>query len=130
MVFLNIEELQMTKIKSIRMGGRTARKAKRSAALPDSMKPVKPGHYGGCFKPLKENDLPKIHESVLQVLENIGMEKAIPSCIEACTEVGCKLSNEGRLLFPRKVVKETIEKSAREITLYGQSPEHDIHLSK
>ena len=120
----------MTKIKSIRMGGRTARKAKRSAALPDSMKPVKPGHYGGCFKPLKENDLPKIHESVLQVLENIGMEKAIPSCIEACTEVGCKLSNEGRLLFPRKVVKETLEKATREITLYGQSPEHDIHLSK
>ena len=60
-----------------RMGGRSARKAKRSAKLPESIKPVRPGHEGGLFKPLKEEDLPKIHNAVLDVLETIGMEKAI-----------------------------------------------------
>ena len=119
----------MQKSKVLRMGGRNARKAKRAADLPENMKPVKPGHKGGNFRPLKEDDLPKIHESVLQVLEDIGMEQAIPSCIEACTSIGCKLSTDGRLLFPRAVIKETIDKAARNITLYGQSPENDILLS-
>ena len=95
-----------------RMGGRNARKAKRAAALPENMKPVHPGQEGGNFKPLKEEDLPSIHEAVLQALETIGMDKAIPSCIEACTAVGCTVSAEGR-----------------GITLFGASPEHDLHLS-
>ena len=45
------------------------------------MKPVKPGHKGGNFRPIKEDDLPKIHESVLQVLEDIGMEHDGCHCI-------------------------------------------------
>ena len=112
-----------------RMGGRNARKAKRAAALPENMKPVRPGQEGGNFKPLKEEDLPSIHEAVLKVLETIGMEKAIPSCIKACTAIGCTVSAEGRLLFPRSVVKECLAKAGRDITLFGQSPEHDIRLS-
>ena len=47
-----------------RMGGRNARKAKRAAALPENMKPVKPGEKGGRFKPLEEKDLPRINEAV------------------------------------------------------------------
>jgi trimethylamine--corrinoid protein Co-methyltransferase len=78
---------------------------------------------------LKEEDLPSIHEAVLKVLETIGMEKAIPSCIKACTAIGCTVSAEGRLLFPRSVVKECLAKAGRDITLFGQSPEHDIRLS-
>ncbi len=120
----------MKKTISSRMGGRVARKAKRAAVLPDDMKPVKHGQDGGGFKPLKKEDLPQIHESVIQVLENIGMEKAIPSCIDACISVGCKFSENGRILFPRSVVEETLEKAARNITLYGQIPEHDLLLSK
>ena len=112
-----------------RMGGRSARKAQRAAALPDNMKPVHPGQESGNFKPLKEDDLPKIHEAVLEVLETIGMDKAIPSCIEACTAVGCTVSAEGRLLFPRSVVKDGIAKAGRDITFFGASPEHDLHLS-
>ena len=119
----------MTRNTGSRMGGRNARKAKRAAALPENMKPVRPGQEGGNFKPLKEEDLPSIHEAVLKVLETIGMEKAIPSCIKACTAIGCTVSAEGRLLFPRSVVKECLAKAGRDITLFGQSPEHDIHLS-
>ena len=119
----------MTRNTGSRMGGRNARKAKRAAALPENMKPVRPGQEGGNFKPLKEKDLPSIHEAVLKVLETIGMEKAIPSCIKACTAIGCTVSAEGRLLFPRSVVKECLAKAGRDITLFGQSPEHDIRLS-
>ncbi len=112
-----------------RMGGRNARKAKRAAALPENMKPVHPGEQGGRFKPLDEKDLPRIHETALKALETIGLANAIPSCIEACTSIGCTISPEGRLLIPPSVVNECLEKAGRDITLYGSSPEHDIHLS-
>ena len=112
-----------------RMGGRNARKAKRAAALPENMMPVKPGEKGGRFKPLDEKDIKRIDDTVLTVLETIGLANAIPSCIEACTAIGCKVSPEGRLLFPSKVVHESLEKAERDITLYAASPKHDLKLS-
>ena len=55
--------------------------------------------------------------------------RAIPSCIELITKAGGKLTGDGRLLLPRWLVKEALDKAARDITLYGQSPEYDMHLS-
>ena len=119
----------MSQNRSSRMGGRNARKAKRASALPENMKPVRPGLEGGLYKPLNESDLPRIHEAVLQVLETIGLGQAIPSCIEACIAVGCTLAENGRLLFPRQVVEDSLKKAGRNITLYGAIPKHDIQLS-
>ena len=119
----------MDKTLSGRLGGRNARKAKRAAALPENMMPVKPGETGGRFKPLDEKDMKRINDTVLKVLETIGLANAIPSCIEFCTSIGCKVSSEGRLLFPSKVVNESLEKAQRDITLYGTLPKHDLHLS-
>ena len=84
----------MSQNRGSRMGGRNARKAKRASALPENMKPVRPGLEGGLYKPLNESDLPRIHEAVLQVLETIGLGQAIPSCIEACIAVGCTLAED------------------------------------
>ena len=112
-----------------RMGGRNARKAKRTSALPENMKPVRPGLEGGLYQPLNESDLPRIHEAVLQVLETIGLGQAIPSCIEACKAVGCTVAENGRLLFPRQVVEDSLKKAGRNITLFGAIPKHDIQLS-
>jgi len=112
-----------------RMGGRNARKAKRTSALPENMKPVRPGLEGGLYQPLNDSDLPRIHEAVLQVLETIGLGQAIPSCIEACKAVGCTVAKNGRLLFPRQVVEDSLKKAGRNITLFGAIPKHDIQLS-
>ena len=119
----------MEKTVSGRLGGRNARKAKRAAALPEDMMPVKAGEKGGRFNPLDGNDMQRINDTVLNVLETIGLANAIPSCIEACTAIGCKVSSEGRLLFPSKVVNESLEKAQRDVTLYGTSPKHDLQLS-
>ena len=111
-----------------RMGGREARRAKRAAALPDEMKPVHPGQEGGRFTPLNTADLPRIHEAVLQLLETLGLADAIPSCVEACTAAGAFVSDEGRLCFPRLLVEDTVANAARNLTLYGFAPEHDLQL--
>ncbi|NKB62158.1 MAG: methyltransferase [Gammaproteobacteria bacterium] len=114
---------------SRRAGGREARKALRAAPLTEENKPVRPGQLGGRFNPLTEGEMARIYTSMLDLLENVGFARAIPSCIEMVTRAGGKLTPEGRLLFPRKLIEDTLAICARDITLYGQTPEHDMHLA-
>jgi trimethylamine--corrinoid protein Co-methyltransferase len=109
-----------------RSGGREARRALRAAPLSDDIRPVRAGLEGGRYRPLGENDIERIHEAVLTVLETVGFANAIPSCIEACTRVGAELGQDGRLRFPRNLVLATIQNAARHFTLHGQDPRHDM----
>jgi trimethylamine--corrinoid protein Co-methyltransferase len=112
-----------------RRGGRAARKALREAPTPDEDRAVRPGMSGGRFKPLTETDISLIHNAVLDVLEQIGLANAIPSCIELVKSAGGTYSSDGRLMFPRSLVEDTIANAARDITLHGQDPRHDMYLS-
>ena len=110
-----------------RPGGRKARHDMRSAPLADDVRPIKAGMEGGTFSPLSDGDLDKINEAVLNVLENIGLSQATPSCVEACEKLGAKMDEDGRLRFPRKTVLDTIKNANRDFILHGQDPIHDMH---
>ncbi|MBA3446114.1 MAG: trimethylamine methyltransferase family protein, partial [Pseudaminobacter sp.] len=112
--------------RSRRSGGREARRAMRAAPLADDVRPIRPGLEGGRYKPLGQNDLERIHEAVLTLLETVGFANAIPSCIEACTRVGVIMGEDGRLRFPRELIMSTIRNAARHFTLHGQDPKHDM----
>lgn len=112
-----------------RAGGRAARHALRAAPLAEEDKAVHPGETGGCFKPLSQGDMDRIHDSILDLLENVGFSRATPSCIEIVTAAGGKLTDDGRLLFPRALILKTLDIAARDITLHGQQEKHDMHLS-
>ena len=112
-----------------RRGGRAARQAERAAPLSDDIKPVRPGMTGGQYKPLTDAEVLKIHNAVLDVLETIGLGDAIPSCIEAVTAVGGRVNDEGRLLFPRALIEDTLAKAARNFTLHAQDPALDMEPS-
>ncbi|MEM7196100.1 MAG: trimethylamine methyltransferase family protein [Pseudomonadota bacterium] len=114
---------------SRRAGGREARKALRAAPLDEETKPVKPGMSGGRFKPLTDLDLDKVNEAIMDILENVGFSRAIPSCIEMVTAAGGTYTDDGRLLFPRSLVEDTIASANRNFTLFGQDEKHDMHLS-
>jgi trimethylamine---corrinoid protein Co-methyltransferase len=109
-----------------RRGGRAARQAMRAAPLTDDVRPVRPGMEGGRYQALRPADIEKIHEAALDVLATIGIADAIPSCIELMTSKGCTLSPEGRLLFPRALIDETLQMAARRFPLYAQDPRHDL----
>jgi trimethylamine--corrinoid protein Co-methyltransferase len=111
---------------SRRSGGREARRALRSAPLADDIRPIRAGLEGGKYKALAESDLGRIHEAVLTLLETVGFANAIPSCIDALTRVGAELGADGRLRFPRNLVLDTIKRAARNFTLHGQDPRHDM----
>ena len=109
-----------------RGGARDARRAARSAPLPDSLRPVRPGMNGGAYKALTDADVVKIHNAALDALENIGLADAPESGIELMTKAGAKLTDTGRLLFPRAFIEDTVANAARHFVLHGQDPKHDM----
>ncbi|MEZ5590460.1 MAG: trimethylamine methyltransferase family protein [Gammaproteobacteria bacterium] len=109
-----------------RRGARAAMIAKRSAPLPDAMRPVRAGLEGGRYRLLSEADIQKIHHAALDILATIGLVDAIPSCIAAVTAAGGELTAQGRLLFPAALVEDTLAKAARHFVLHGQTPAHDM----
>lgn len=111
-----------------RSGGREARRALRSAPLADDVRPVRAGLEGGSYKALAQSDLTRIHEAVLTLLETVGFANAIPSCISALTRAGASHGADGRIRFPRRLVEETIKRAARNFTLHGQDPRHDMAI--
>jgi trimethylamine--corrinoid protein Co-methyltransferase len=112
-----------------RRGGRAARKAIHDAPTPVEERAVLPGMSGGRYKPLSDADVGLIHNAVLDVLENIGLANAIPSCIELIENAGGNYGDDGRLRFPRSLIEDTIANAARDITLFGQDPKHDMQLT-
>lgn len=111
---------------SRRSGGREARRALRAAPLADDVRPIRAGLVGGNYQALAPSDLGRIHEAVLTLLETVGFANAVPSCIEALARVGAPIGPDGRIRFPRALVEHTIKHAARNFTLHGQDPKHDL----
>jgi len=112
-----------------RAGGRAARRALRAAPLAEDLKPVRAGLTGGLYKPLTEEAVQHIHQAALDALEEIGLADAPPSGIEIMTAAGAVLGEDGRLRFPRALVEDMLAVAARDITLHGRDPAHDLELS-
>jgi trimethylamine--corrinoid protein Co-methyltransferase len=114
---------------SRRFGGRAARQAQRAAPLTEDIRPIRAGMSGGQYKPLTDVDIQKIHHAALTALETIGLADAPQSGIEILTGAGAILGDDKRIRFPRALVEDMLAKAAREITLFGRDPAHDLTLS-
>ncbi|MEM9147367.1 MAG: trimethylamine methyltransferase family protein [Pseudomonadota bacterium] len=115
--------------RSRRSGGRAARQALRSAPLAEDIRPVRAGLEGGFYRPLSDAGVARIHAAALDALEQIGLADAPESGIALLTEAGAILGDDGRIRFPRALVEDMLAKAAREITLCGQDPRHDLKLT-
>lgn len=111
-----------------RMGGRRARMEARAAGLAEDVKPVRPGQVSGCYQPLTEAEVVRVYRSALDVLENIGMGEVPPEVMDLALEKGCRRGPEGRLMYPRAFVEDTLATACRRFTLYGQDPKHDFEV--
>ncbi len=115
-----------TEARVFRRGAREARRVARAAPLPDHLRPVKPGMPGGRYKPMTDVEVLRIHRAALDVLENIGLADATPSGVEYMTRAGATMTPEGRLIFPRALVEDTLAGAARHFVLHGQDARHDM----
>ena len=109
--------------------GRAARKAARAAALPDDLRPIRAGLSGGRYTALTEAECQRIHKTALRALAEIGLADAPQSGIDVMTAAGATLGDDGRLRFSPALVEDMLAKAARNISLCGRDPAHDLHLS-
>ncbi len=113
-----------------RQGGRAARKARRAEGLSVEMRAVRPGLPGGRYKPLSEPDVQRIHHAALELLERVGMAEVPQIVTDKALSLGCTLNDRGRLCFPAAFVEDVIDGAARNFTLYGRDPRHDIEIGE
>jgi len=109
-----------------RRGGREARRELRAAPIPEAERAVRGGIPGGLYRPLSDAGVERIHRAALDVLEQIGLSNAIPSCIELVTRAGGRLTEQGRLLIPRSLVEDTLAKAAHHFVLHARDPRRDM----
>ena len=110
-----------------RSGGREARRIKRGEAGPS--RAVAGGVAGGQYKPLSDHDISRIHGTVLDVLEKVGMGDAPAAVRDLALSRGCHINDLGRLCFPRALVEDVIAGAGRGFTLYGRDSKYDLDVS-
>ncbi|SLN31271.1 Trimethylamine methyltransferase (MTTB) [Falsiruegeria litorea R37] len=96
----------------------------------DAQRPVWPGIDGGRLKPLLPDEVQLIEDSALTLLDTLGLSQATESMVNKVVAAGGRLTDEGRLLFPRALVTSTLQQARRTFTLCGQNPEHDLMIDK
>ena len=92
--------------------------------------PVWPGVEGGRYNPLSDSALQRMHAAVLDLLERVGLSQAIPSMIERVTAQGGKLTQDGRLLFPRSLVEDVIANACKSFVMHARNPAQDMQVSE
>lgn len=110
-----------------RSGGRRARRASRAENVLGQA--VKPGMSGGSYKPLSESDIQRIYNTALDLLENIGIGDPIPEILRYALPGGCVLGDDNRLRFPRALIEDLIDVSAKEYVCYAPDPGFDLEIS-
>lgn len=106
---------------------RSARRARRGRAAQPSV--ALAGLEGGSYQPLTPEQVRRIHEAALEVLERTGVEVAPGEPRDLLEAAGAQVDAErDRVRFPRALVERALETAAGEVTLCGRDPAHDITL--
>jgi len=84
---------------------------------------------GGAYRPLSERDIQRICDTAMKLLENIGIGDPIPEILHYALPGGCILGDDNRLRFPRALVEDLIDISAKEYICYAPDPQYDLEVS-
>ena len=109
--------------------GRDAKRSKQGTRRLQAAAAVWPGVEGGRYAPLSESEMKQIHAAVLHLLETVGLSQAPASMIERVTAEGGRLTEPGRLLFPRSLVEAAIHNIRRDVILYTRRPGESLNIS-
>ncbi|MGB1235210.1 MAG: trimethylamine methyltransferase family protein [Planktomarina sp.] len=110
--------------RSVKRGGRQERLALRAAK--PVVDPCPPGQSGGTYKPLTEGELQRIYATTLNLLENLGLGEVPDRLMKDLVSVGAVDNGAGRVLFPRTLVADAVEKAAKTFVLHGRDDARSI----
>ncbi|MEO0372121.1 MAG: trimethylamine methyltransferase family protein [Pseudomonadota bacterium] len=112
-----------------RSGGRAARRASRAAPTPEAMRSIRPGMESTALNILSPDDIERIHQTALQLLEEVGLADAPQSGVEYLVGAGATLGDDGRIRIPREVVEKALKMANRNVVLPSRDGKNDLDLS-
>lgn len=87
------------------------------------------GIEGGSYKPLTEESINKIHQSAMQIIEEVGFQVGSEKALKFFEKGGANIDREKRIVrVPQSKVEELINMAPSEIKLCGQDEKHDLLL--
>ncbi len=89
-------------------------------------KPVK-GLVGGQYKPLTDDQVQRIHESALSILERTGVQVEEPEARRLFQEAGADAAGN-RVRLPRSLVEDAVDWAPSKVVLAGRDPKWDLEL--
>jgi trimethylamine--corrinoid protein Co-methyltransferase len=108
---------------------RRKRRERPNRSKTDRPNVVPAGMLGGQYRPLKDEDVKRVHEASLTVLERTGIQVVESEAREIFREAGAKIDEENdRVYIPRSMVEDALAKARNEVILYGRDPKHNLTL--
>jgi len=118
--------VEQTLSKNASLGKKRSRKGRK--ATPPAQLASNKGS-GGQFNPLNKSDIESIHQTALKILDTVGMAEATDHVKAVVTANGGTVRNNDRLCFPPDLVERTLSGLNKDLTLHGQQPGCELHLS-
>ncbi|MBC7099675.1 trimethylamine methyltransferase family protein, partial [Candidatus Bipolaricaulota bacterium] len=85
---------------------------------------------GGKLRVLSEEQVERIHQAALGVLERVGLRVESEKFLKIYSDLGAKADfKTGIVKIPPKVVEEALKVVPHRVVLYGRRPEHTMDLS-
>jgi len=90
---------------------------------------IRKGLTGDTFKPLTPEAISRVHQTVMQIIEEVGFEVNSEAALGLFVEAGAEVDQEKhRVRLPQDKVLELIKMAPSEVILCGQDEKHDIFL--
>lgn len=84
---------------------------------------------GGSYKPLTEESISKVHQTVMQIIEEVGFEVNSAAALELFEGTGAHVDREKHLVrLSQEKATELIRMAPSEVRLCGQDERHGILL--
>ncbi|MGD8992512.1 MAG: trimethylamine methyltransferase family protein [Desulfobacterales bacterium] len=77
------------------------------------------------FEILSKTQLEKVHQTSLQILEQIGMDIGYAPALEVLKKGGAKVEGQ-RVFFPSRLVEAQIKKAPRRFVLHARNPQNNL----
>lgn len=85
---------------------------------------MRKGLNGGSYQPLSEEQINKIHQTVLKVFAEVGVQVNYDQALEIFRKAGAQVDPETRIVkFPSDMVMELVGKAPEQVTLCGRAPQ-------
>ena len=85
------------------------------------------GLVGGRYKPLTDEQVKRIHQASLAILERTGVQVEEPEALRLFTEAGTDVDGN-RVRLPQSLIEDTLDKAPSRVVLAGRNPDNDLIL--